>query len=97
MTPLSIDLSTIATTVIGALVLWFLKENTSEKKELKKAVQDLREEVIIIKTQFEPIKSAVTQMPVLTNVQDKMQKDLIVYFDELKKIRKVLEVKGIDF
>lgn len=95
---LTLDLGTIVTTLLGALILWFLKENTSEKKELKKSTQDLREEVIILKTQFEPIKTAVTQMPAITKAQDKMEKDLQEYFKEVQGIKKLLEGKsGIDF
>lgn len=94
---LTIDLGTIITSLLGALILWFLKENTSEKKELKQASQNLREEVLILKTQIEPIKNAIHQVPVISATQEKMKKDLDEYFKEIKKIRSVLGDKGIDF
>lgn len=94
---LTIDLSTIVTSLLGAAILWFLKENTSEKKELRQASQSLREEVLILKTEIIPIKNAIHEVPIVSATQKKMQQDLNEYFTELKKIKSVLGDKGIDF
>lgn len=96
MTTIPIDLSSVITTLIGAILVYFVKENTSEKKEAKKAIQDLREEVIILKTQIEPIKNMVYKTPILEASQDKMQKDLQQYYSELKKVKGLLSDKGFE-
>lgn len=77
------------TTVFGALLLWFLKDNTDSSRKL-------REEVIVLKTQLEPIKEAVRQMPVVLDLAGKTQKDLQVYFGRLKKIEKKIGIDSID-
>lgn len=96
MNNLTIDLNSIVTLLIGSLVLWYLKENTSEKKELKESNQKLREDVLILKTQLEPIKNALYEVPIIKAANDKLKNDLDNYFSEVKKIKGILSGKGID-
>lgn len=90
----SLDLGNIITGLIGALLIYFVKENTSEKKETKAAVQLLREQVLVLQTQLEPIKNAVNITPVLVKSQEKLEEDLQEYFSEVKKIKGLLSDKG---
>lgn len=91
---ISLDTNSIITTLIGALLIYFVKENTSEKKETKAAVQLLREQVLVLQTQLEPIKNAVNITPVLVKSQEKLEEDLQEYFKDLKKVKGILAEKG---
>lgn len=91
-----VDLGAIMTTLVGAIVAYFVKENTSEKKELKNSIQTLREQVLVLQTQIKPLENAVNKTPILEKSQEKMQKDLNIYFRGLKRINEKLGIKEID-
>lgn len=78
---MTIDTQTAATTIVGALILWYLKDNTETGRKL-------REEVVILKTQLEFIKAAVQLVPTLKENTDKFKSDLNEYFTRLKKIER---------
>lgn len=86
---MTIDTPAVVSTIIGALILWFLKDNAETSRKL-------REEVVILKTQLEFIKAAINAVPVLEKQGAKHEKDLENYFDRLKKLEKQIgaEISG---
>jgi hypothetical protein len=74
---MTLDTSMIVQTVIGSLVLFFLKDNTSSARQL-------REEVIILKTQVTFINETMKEA---RNIP-KMQKDIVRAFERIRRIEK---------
>lgn len=87
MDKIPLSLGDIIQTILGALVIWFLRDSVESGRKLK-------EEVIYLKAHLEVIKSAIQDVPILKSAAEKQGLDLQRYFSRLKNLEKKVGVEA---